>query len=307
VPPADFPRLLPRRHAINELSERVVEAKLGRQWQVVLPGVYATDLRPLGDLERCRAALLYAGSAAVLTDAWALRLHGLQFVPEDSFIRVLVPNSVQRSSRQFVVVRRAVHMPEPLVIGDLRVAPVARALCDLALRNPDERGSLAAVAAAVQRGRVTVDALTQEAARAAARGRPRLRRVLEAVGSGIRSAPEDDFRQIVRSSRILPEPLWNPLLRLPDGRECSPDALFEDAGLVHETNGREFHAGADTFEDMQRRNDWLVAAGLTVLHNAPRRLRAEQTVVRSETERCYVRLRGSGLPPGVVILRRGPE
>jgi hypothetical protein len=134
-------------------------------------------------------------------------------------------------------------------------------MCDLALREADERSSLAVAAAAVQLGRVSVSALADEAKRAAARGRPRLLRVLDALASGVRSAPEQDFRALVQSSRILPEPLWNPTLQLPDGRRVSPDALFVDAGLVHETNGRAFHAADDLFEDMQRRNDALVTAG----------------------------------------------
>ncbi len=304
--PASLPRFVSRRDAIRALTERVVDHKLGRQWQVLLPGVYATDLRPLDDADRCRAALLYAGADAVLTDACALRLHALPFVPQDAFIRVLIPNQRQRSSRQFVVVRRTTQMPTPLAVGDLRVAPIARALCDLILREPDERSSLAVAAGAVQLDRVSVEELVREAEGAAARGRPKLCRVLDALTSGVRSAPEQDFRALVRASRVLPGPLWNPLVRLPDGRQISPDALFEDAGLIHETNGRAFHAADDAFEDMQRRNDALVAAGFTVLHNSPRRIWTEGQEVRREVERCYRRLRGSGLPPGVVIVRPSP-
>jgi hypothetical protein len=299
-------RLITRRDAVLQLTERVVDRNLGRRWPVVLPGVYATDKQPLTELDRCRAALLYAGSEAVLTDACALRLHGVDFVPADSFVRVLVPNQVQRSSRQFVVVRRAVYMPDAVHIDDIPLAPIARALADLTLRNPDERSSLAAAAAAIQCRRITLRDLQAELVSCAARGRPRLTRLLSALASGIRSAPEQDFRAIVLSSRVLPAPLWNPLLRLPDGRELLPDALFEDAGLIHETNGRAFHSGGDQFEDMQRRHDALAAAGLTVLHNSPRRLQSEPDVVRAEVERCYLRLRGNGLPEGVALLRSGP-
>jgi hypothetical protein len=299
-------RIVVRHQAVTQLTERVVDGKLGRHWQVVLPGIYATDLRPLTALDRWHAALMYAGPESVLTDSCALRAHGLQFVPDDPFVRVLVPNRVQRSSRQFVVVRRTTHLPAPIGMGDLRIAPIGRAICDLTLRNPDERASLAVAAAAVQRGRVSVQTLMQEAELSAARGRPRLRRVLDALSCGVRSAPEQDFRELVLRSRVLPEPLWNPLLQLPDGRLYSPDALFEDAALIHETNGRAFHEGDDLFEDLQRRHDVLVTVGLTVLHNSPRRIGAEGAVVRREAELCYQRLQGSGMPPGVVILRSGP-
>lgn len=304
---AATPRLVRRCHAVAALSERAVDAKLGREWQVILPGVYAMDFEPLDDLDRCRAALLYAGPASVLTDTSALRIYGLPYVPDDSYVRVLVPNEVHRDSRDFVVIRRTPYMPKPVRYGDVRLAPIARAIRDLTLRSPNERSSLAVAAAAVQRGQITVADLRRELKTAAARGRPRLRRLIGVLSSGVRSAPEQDFRLLVRGSRVLPEPLWNPRLRLPDGREVCPDALFVDAGLVHETNGREFHAAEDLFDDMQRRHDALVAAGFAVLHNSPRRIRTDPRGVLAEVEATYLRLRGSGLPAGVEILSTRPE
>jgi hypothetical protein len=135
-------------------------------------------------------------------------------------------------------------------------------------------------------------------------------RVIEALEAGIRSAPEEDFRRIVQRRRDLPEPLWNCLLRLPDGRKICPDALFVDAAVIHETNGRMYHAseaaGPDAFEDMQRRSDALVAAGFTVLHNSPHRIQHESRAVLAELVRCYQRNAGRGLPAGVVMLRTGP-
>lgn len=300
--PARSSRFVRRCDAVAALSERVVDARLGRTWQVILPGVYATDLGPLDLLDRYRAALLYAGPASVLTDTSALRMHGSPYIPEDEFVRVLIPNEVHRTSRQFVVVRRTPYPPNPLLLGGMPVAPLARAICDLTLRSPDERSSLAVAAAAVQQGRICLDDLKRELQTAAARGRPRLKRLIGVLSIGIRSAPEQDFRLLVCGSRVLPEPLWNPWLRMPDGRELSPDALFPDAGLVHETNGREFHAEAEPFEDMQRRSDALVAAGLTVLHNSPRRIKTDPRGVLVEVEACYQRLRGAGLPAGVTLI-----
>ena len=112
------------------------------------------------------------------------------------------------------------------------------------------------------------------------------------------------------ASRVLPAPLWNCLLELPNGQRISPDARFADAGLIHKTNGRKFHspeeAGESVFEDMQRRHDALTAAGLTVLHNSPRRISIESQAVIGQVETCYVRDAGRGLPSGVIILRAGP-
>ena len=157
----------------------------------------------------------------------------------------------------------------------------------------------------MQRRLIDPDVLIHEAVHGPTRGRPKLARVIETLSQGIRSAAEHDFRSLVMRSRVLPEPQWNSLLQLPGGQLVSPDALFEEAGLVHETNGRRFHAAEDLFEDMQRRHDVMVAAGLVVLHNSPRRLASEARVVIDEVEACYRRNAGRGLPPGVTIVRRG--
>ena len=101
-----------------------------------------------------------------------------------------------------------------------------------------------------------------------------------------------------------------PEIELPDGTVFSPDALFEDAALIHEVNGRQFHAadeaGEDVFEAMQRRHDLLVAAGVRALHNSPRRLRRDADSVLREVEEVYLRRAGRGMPPGVKILRTAP-
>jgi len=102
---------------------------------------------------------------------------------------------------------------------------------------------------------------------------------------------------------VLPLLLYNCVLRLPDGRLVSPDALAPGAGLVHETNGAVAHRRADLFDDMQERHDAMTVAGLTVLHNTPMRLGAQPRLALAQVERCYLRLAGRGLPPGVTIVR----
>jgi hypothetical protein len=302
--------LVTRRQALDHMSEVEIDRRLGRSWQVILPGVYATFTGRLTARHRQRAALLLAGPESMLNDIDALRGHRVPYTPSDAFTRVLVRDSVQRASRDFVVIRRTTRLPRAVIIDGLPVVPAARAVAEFVLRHTDDRDGLAVAAAAVQRGKVAVWQLLEELQHAPARGRPRLRRVLEAVEAGILSAPEGDFRDLVLASKTLPEPNWNWLLQLPSGLRISPDALWLVAGLVHETNGRRFHApddaGEDVFEDMQRRHDALVTAGFTVLHNTPRRISADGRAVITEVESCFARDYGRGLPPGVVILRAGP-
>jgi hypothetical protein len=302
--------LLTRRQALQYLSEIEIDAKLGRSWRVILPGVYATFTGPLTDQHRARAALLHAGDGSMLSDLDALQRHRVPNLPADPFTRVLVAAEVQRSSREFVIIRRTTRRPRALTVDGLAVAPAHRALCEFVLRHEDERECLAVASSVLQVHRATIDQLVDDAKRGPARGRTRLCRVIEALAAGVRSAPEGDFRRLVLTSKIVPEPKWNWLIQLPSGRKISPDGMIMEAALIHETNGRRYHspelAGEDVFEDMQRRHDEAVAAGFTVLHNPPRRIDAEGAAVLREFETCYLRDNGRGLPPGVVILRAGP-
>jgi len=168
-----------------------------------------------------------------------------------------------------------------------------------------ERVILAAFSDAVQRRVTTYDELVRAHIQGPPRGAGPASRALASLASGAESVSEVDFLLLVGLSPVLPTPLCNILLRLPCGRLISPDALFLSSGLVHETNGRRAHARADLFEDMQERHDAMTAAGLTVLHNSPRRLRTSPREVLGEIERCHQRLAGRGLPEGVTIV--GPE
>jgi hypothetical protein len=302
--------LITRQQALAFLPDNVLRTRLGRHWHVVLPGVYAFDHRPLSDRQRLRAALVYAGPESMLNDVSALHLLGIPFVPHEPDVHVLIPDTVQRLSRQFVVSKRSWRLPEPVLVDGLPTAPLHRALCEFGARHEGERDSLAVIAAAVQQRQVSLDKVVAEAHAGQARGRARLLRVLAPIESGVRSAPEADFRALVARSRVLPTPLWNSLIELPDGNRFSPDALFPDAAVVHEVNGRQFHApdtaGEPLFDAMQRRNDALVAAGFAVLHNTPRRLRDDPNQVMRELQAAYRRHSGRGLPKGVKLLRHGP-
>lgn len=294
--------IISRQQALQFFTAAQIDGRLGRAWQVLLPGVYAAFTGSVSPVHRRQAALLHGGDRAQLTDIDALDLQGIQFVPTHSHVHVLVPNEVQRGSRGFVVVRRTTRMPTFRSINGFAAAPVARALCDFARRHDDRRAVLAVWAAAIQRNRTSIEALVIEVENGAARGRPRLQRLLMQLIAGIRSLPEADFRDLVLTSRVLPEPLWNRGLKFPDGSVIYPDALWVDAALIHETNGRKFHSGEDEFEDMQRRHDQAVTFGMTALHNTPRRIHAEGETVLREVESTWLRLDKRGLPPGVELL-----
>ncbi|HVW81704.1 MAG TPA: hypothetical protein VHB69_12280 [Mycobacteriales bacterium] len=293
-----------RAQALESLTTGALQHRLGRHWQIALPGVYLTSTGAPTDRQRLRAALLYGGSSAQLADATALAAYGARYLPADSTIRLLLPASERRVNRDGVVVRRTHRLPTARTIDGLPYSPPARALADFAARIGDDRTATAVIADAVQRRLVDRRSVLEELTHVTGRGAAVANRVAKWVAAGALSAPEAEFLALCERSKVLPTPLINPLLELPSGQRFSPDALFVDAGLVHETNGRDGHAADDRFDDMQARHRAMTAAGFVVLHSSPRQLRTTPSQVLAELEACYRQRAGTGMPPDVRLLRR---
>ena len=299
--------VLSRAQALEHLTPFEVRRQLRTEWCRLLPGVYGAFRGAPTEEQRRRAAQLYVGETGRLTDVWALSLAGVRFLPADTVVRMLCDWNTRRKSTGFVSVTRTRYLPERLDDNMVALAPVERALVDFGSRETDERTVRAVFCDAVQRRLAALSDVDKVAAHGPLLGRRLIGALRDELHDGIRSAPEADFRDIALSARGVPRPLFNPLIRLPDGRRISPDALLEDAPLIHETNGRLAHEEHDLFESMQERHDVLTAAGFTVLHNPPRRLLTARAIVQREWEQCYGRLSPTGLPPGIVLERRGPE
>ena len=296
-----------RRQALQTMSLETLRHCLRSRWQILLPGGYLAETGTPSYRERLRGALLYGGSSAQLADSTALRGYGVRYLPPDPTVRVLLPADTKRANRDGVEVRRTHRPPKPRIIDGLPHCPPERAAVEFAARIGHQRDATAVIADVVQRGVGSPQRIALEARRVTGRGAGIARRAVADVVDGARSAPEADLMAICARSLILPPPLLNSLLLLPSGRKVSPDALWEDAGLVHETNSREHHDGEDLFDDTQSRHDEMTEAGLTVLHDSPRQQQRESERILRQLETCYRRLVGRGLPPGVVLLRAHPN
>lgn len=273
-------------------------------WQEILRNVFLCHGGDPSRRQRLVAALLYAGPDAAIDSDDACAFHGVRAVrPDDSRVHVAVPAGSTARSHSFVVVRRSGAGFGVVSTELLRYVDPATALIATARQRHDSKRVLAILSDGLQRRIVTQDDLT----RAHVRGAPKNARAtddaLAQLRPGVHAVGEAEFRLLAEASATLPALSYNALLRLPDGQLVSPDAIALDAGLVHEVNGRSAHARADLFADMQARHDAMTAAGLVVLHNPPARIRREPRQVLGEVERCYARLAGRGLPPGVVLLR----
>jgi hypothetical protein len=238
------------------------------QWQQLLPSVYLAHRGEPHRRQRQRAALIWAGPDAALDADDACRHYGLT-VPAASEVRVLVPQASPARSRWFVVVRRTSAPFARREANLLSWADPATAVVGMTRRCRHDRPVLAAASEVLQKRLATYDELLTAHLRGPRRGAARFDRAVGQLAAGVASVAEADARRIFRGSHVLPPPIYNAWLRLPGGRRVCADALFLDAGLVH---------------------------------NSPDRLRREPFGVLEEVERCWQRLRGSGLPAGVTLV-----
>jgi hypothetical protein len=295
--------VITRRQALMFFGESSLHHRLKRYWRILLPGVYLAATGVPTERQRRRAALLYAGAQALLSDATALSAYGVRYLPDDQTVHVLIPARDRRVSRDGVAIRRSTRLPQGRLMDGLRYCPPDRAVADFVARIGDDRAALAVAADAVQRRIAAVEDIVEELSHVTGRGAGVAGRIGSRLMEGARSVPEADLLSLCRRSKVLPTPLVNSLLELPNGRRISPDLLFAEAGLVIEVNGRAFHAATDLFDAMQERHDTMTAAGLIVLHCSPHQLRTEPDRILAQIEQCYLRRLGCGLPADVKLLR----
>jgi hypothetical protein len=105
----------------------------GGNWQQTLPGVYlvTAPAARFTPRQRLLAALLYGGNGTRLTGVEALRLHGFDHLPDDQYVRILVPHVRQIRPAGFVCVHRTRRPdPNPVTFDPLVAVSVARAVAD---------------------------------------------------------------------------------------------------------------------------------------------------------------------------------
>jgi hypothetical protein len=100
-------------------SAKTVRWAVRSQWQVVLPGIYATFTGPLGQIHRVRAGLLLAGPGAMVTGAMGCVLSGLTYGPSPGDdVDVLISKGRRRVGTGFVRVHRSSELPKPRIWQD---------------------------------------------------------------------------------------------------------------------------------------------------------------------------------------------
>lgn len=253
----------------------------GGPWQRVLPGVVLLGTMPPTRGQLVEAALLYAGSGAVISGLEACRRHGFRNLPDDRRIHVLVSHGRRAFSAAFVTVERTRRLPRPVVRDGVPLAPVTRAVLDACRRLAGPAPARALISEAVQRFRVVPQRLVCELDAGSRRGSAVPREVLKDIVAGARSVAEIDAMRVWERTG-LPRPAWNVVLRNTRGEYVAvPDAWFE-AGLAWEIDSYEFHFRREDYARTVDRNARYVAAGVLVLQTLPNRLRSDPESVAAE-------------------------
>ncbi len=271
------------------LSRETLRWRVGRDWRLLLPGVYALQTGPPSEQQRLVAAQLVAGEGAWLAGSTAAALHGLRARTVTLPIRVLVP-APRRSRRiAWVDVRSTTLLGEPVMErGPLRLGCLARAVVDAAAETPDERSARAVVIEAVQRRLVRLDDLEHWVDARGRRGSGRLRRMLAEAADGAWSVPEADLLALLRTSRQLPVPVANPVLLGPRGEALtSPDVWFDDVGLAVLVQSRAFHADGLDWEATVEQGSDLSAMRVVVIGVTPASLARDPGAQLARIERAH--------------------
>ncbi|NED97023.1 hypothetical protein G1H11_17100 [Phytoactinopolyspora alkaliphila] len=228
----------------------------------------------------------------MVSGASACRAYGIRYIPDHAESIILVPDSVRRVSATSIRMRRVSLLPEARMVGGIPTAPPERAVIDTCRGMTSLQDVRAVLCEAAQRGLTTPERLICTLGAARWKGSTLVRRALDDLAAGCRSAPECELRDLVRRSRFLDEPRWNQVLPhhahspgdVGSDPSMRPDACWPNAWVVVEIDSAEWHRYGDRVEQTERRRARYAALGWTVLPVSPRRLREEPDAVLREIE-----------------------
>ncbi len=237
-----------RADAVRLLGESTVRWRtVTGRWQVAHPGVVATQSGPLSPDQLRWAALLAAGSGAVLAGLTAANCDGLAGVTTEK-TWILVPHGRQVTMRGGPVVRSSTQLG-PDDVHPVRLPPrtrIARSIVDACRWAPTDNHARLILASALQQRLVRGAAIRATLGRLRAVKRSKLiHTTLADVEGGSHSLPELDFTALLRTFG-LPEPDRQAVRR--DSRNLARwlDAYFEKWRVVVEIDGL-WHMDAGTW------------------------------------------------------------
>jgi hypothetical protein len=226
-----------------------------QRWTQLYPGVYATFTGPPSRNARLWAAVLLAGSGAVLSHETAAELHRLTdkasqtihlTIPGQRRVRAAEGLCLHRSTRAFEVSRARGFPPRTTV------EETVLDLTQLAMSFDDVCGWVTrAIARELTNETRLHVAMTK---RERLRWRADLDEVLEAAVTGDHSVLEFRYHRDVERAHGLPEPDRQVPFAAKDGRHGRRDRMYQEYGVVVELDGRLAHPEENRWKDKARDN-----------------------------------------------------
>jgi REase_MTES_1575/Transcriptional regulator, AbiEi antitoxin len=248
------------------VSDRAIHARLPRRLLVPLHrGVYAFGHDKLTLEGRWLAAVLAAGSGAVLSHRDAAALHGMRKPPESRKVSVSTPSAAKGTPRLWVYGRRQFHDEDVTVVKGIPTTSPARTLVDLAPMLT--AGQLqATIGEADRRGLLDVGATERALRRTKGRHGQGHRRLLAALEAHeqrgitlLRSELEERFLDLVIAAS-LPTPALNA-----PAAGFEVDALWRDERLAVELDSWAHHKEREAAAWDREKSNRLQNAGYRVL------------------------------------------
>jgi very-short-patch-repair endonuclease len=265
------------------IGRRAIETRLARgSLHLVYRGVYAVGHSVLGALGHRMAAVLACGPDAVLSHRSAAVHLGIR--PYRGVLEVTRPTE-GRDRPSIKVHCSSLPEDEVTVIEGIPVTGLSRTLLDLAALV-DRRQVERTMTEAHVRGltdRVALPALLRRYPNR--KGTATLRAILGEEGSllgRLESELEERFAALLERAG-LPRPRFNADLAV-GGRFLRPDALWEEARLIVELDGRQAHGTAQAFEADRARDRLLLLHGWRTMRVTWRQLRDAPEKVIADLE-----------------------
>lgn len=245
---------------------------------------------------------MHANGLGVLTGFEAARRYGLQNVPLDQSVHVLIPEDHRVNSAKFAIVERTIHMPARRIIDDIPVAAPARAVLDGVRRIRLLDPVRALLIETVESGHCTVPDLTAELNSGSKRGTALPRAVLKEINTNVKSVPEALAISLWKRAG-LPAAERNVKIFDAHGNYIGmPDNWCDEVAFAWEIDSYDFHFRKSDFAKTLARNNRYAAAGIIVVQTLPSRLRDEPAAVIAELRAAFEA--ASDRPrPNVVFVR----
>ena len=291
----------------NGRIRRLVEAG---EWRAASDSIVIRS-SVVGDRSLQRAAALQLGPKHAVTGAAGLRELGMRGAPAGPDVHVLMQHTRQLVAVPPLHLVRTTRWPETWPAGDdINVASGERCAIDAARFAPDLRSARAVLCAAACWG-IDVESLVAELAHIPQQGSAVTRRAVGDVVAGARSAPEAELGDTLCAavtSGALPPFLLNPDVHVDGDFVGTPDAWIVGTGVGVQVDSREFHGEEDDFDRTLARHDTYAAAGLSLLHVTPKRLRRlGASYIDVVVDAVEARRRSGGTEPsGLAITAHGP-